>query len=161
MNAIYKSALSIVLLGLAAGCSGEPESTPPPAGGGAKANYPPPGTPGTPLKRPNPPASKPADTKKSNEPPAVEGPKAENSKPGTNDAKLTAEELAAIRELPPADQAAAIQQVVCPVSSHHLGSMDKPVKVTADGRTFYICCEGCEDKVKSDPKAVIAKLDKK
>jgi YHS domain-containing protein len=33
--------------------------------------------------------------------------------------------------------------------------------VSAEGRTFFICCEGCEEKVKSDPKAVIAKLDQK
>jgi YHS domain-containing protein len=39
--------------------------------------------------------------------------------------------------------------------------MDKPIKVTAEGRTFFLCCESCEDKVKSDPKGVIAKLDKK
>jgi YHS domain-containing protein len=39
--------------------------------------------------------------------------------------------------------------------------MGKPIKVSAEGRTFFICCEGCEEKVKSDPKAVIAKLDQK
>jgi YHS domain-containing protein len=155
MNAIFKSVGSIVLLGLVVGCTGEPEPQPAaPSGPTAKTNYPAPdGKTGTPAK--------PAETKKGDEPPAVEGPKAENSKTETKDAKLTAEELAAIKELPAADQAAAIQQVVCPVSSHHLGSMDKPVKVTAEGRTFYICCESCEDKVKSDPKGVIAKLDKK
>ena len=74
---------------------------------------------------------------------------------------LTSEELAAVKELPEGEQAAASQQAVCPVSMHHLGSMGKPIKVTAEGRTFYICCDGCEDKVKSDPKTVIAKLDKK
>ena len=163
MNAIRKSVWSIVLLGLAVGCAGEPEDR---AGGspadGAKANYP--------LRpaRPAPgqacqprPLPSPGTSKKGDEPPAVEGPKAENAKSDAEAAKLTAEELAAIKELPAAEQAAAIQQAVCPVSSHHLGSMDKPVKVTAEGRTFYICCEGCEDKVKSDPKGVIAKLDKK
>ncbi len=76
-------------------------------------------------------------------------------------AKLTAEELAAIKELPAAEQAVAIKQAVCPVSSHHLGSMEKPIKVTAEGRTFYLCCEGCEEELKTNPKAVVAKLDAK
>jgi YHS domain-containing protein len=74
---------------------------------------------------------------------------------------LTSEELAAVKELPEGEQTAASQQGVCPVSTHHLGSMGKPIKVTAEGRTFYICCDSCEDKVKSDPKTVIANLDKK
>lgn len=38
--------------------------------------------------------------------------------------------------------------------------MGKPLKVTAEGRTFYLCCENCQKDVKADPKAVIAKLDK-
>ena len=37
--------------------------------------------------------------------------------------------------------------------------MEKPIKVTAEGRTFYLCCEGCEEDLKANPKAVIAKLD--
>ena len=38
------------------------------------------------------------------------------------------------------------------MSTHHLGSMEKPIKVTAEGRTFYLCCEGCEEEVKSRPQ---------
>jgi hypothetical protein len=159
MNAIRKTAWSIVLLGMAAGCAGETENAaPPPAAGTVKVNYPPAaGKPGAPAA----PATKPEDTKKADDPPAVEGPKAENAKADTGSTILTADELAAIKELPAAEQAAAIQQAVCPVSTHHLGSMDKPVKVTAEGRSFYICCEGCEKEVKSNPQAIIAKLDKK
>ncbi len=92
--------------------------------------------------------------------PKLEGP-SQGSNSESAPAKLTDKELAAIKELPAAEQAVAIKQAVCPVSSHHLGSMEKPVKVSAEGRTFYICCEGCEEEVKTDPKAVIAKLDKK
>jgi hypothetical protein len=33
--------------------------------------------------------------------------------------------------------------------------------VTYEGRSFYLCCKSCEPKVKADPKAIIAKLDKK
>ena len=106
----------------------------------------------------SPPAS--GESKKGDEAPKIEGPKAENSKPDGGAVVLTAAELAAVKELPEAEQAAASQQGVCPVSTHHLGSMGKPLKVTAEGRTFYICCDSCEDKVKSDPKTVIANLDK-
>ena len=56
---------------------------------------------------------------------------------------------------------AALKQAVCPVSGEHLGSMGTPFKITAEGRTFYLCCDGCVDKVKEDPKGVLAKLDKK
>ena len=162
MNAIRKSFWSVTLVGLAVGCAGEPESAPAPVAPNAGVSTAPPADKDSaPAKPPAAPDSKPGDMKKGEAPPAVEGPKAENSKTDTGAAKLTADELAAIKELPAAEQAAAIQQAVCPVSSHHLGSMEKPVKVTAEGRTFYICCDSCEDKVKSDPKAVIAKLDKK
>jgi YHS domain-containing protein len=39
--------------------------------------------------------------------------------------------------------------------------MGTPFKVTAEGRTFYLCCKSCEDEVKANPQAVIAKLDRK
>ena len=75
--------------------------------------------------------------------------------------KLDDAEVAEIKKLPAAEQAAALAQAVCPVSDEHLGSMGPPYKVTVEGRTFYLCCSNCEKKVKADPKAVIAKLDKK
>ncbi len=164
MNAIRKSAWSIVLLGLgmAVGC-GETETTEPAAGAGsAKANYPTAGVKSeAPGKAPAATDSKPGEMKKVDEAPAVEGPKAEGAKSDAGAVKLTADELTAIKELPAAEQAVAIQQAVCPVSDHHLGSMEKPLKVTAEGRSFYLCCESCEKELKANPKAVIAKLDKK
>ena len=93
--------------------------------------------------------------------PAIEGPsKTDTAKPSGASAKLSAKELDGIKELPQAEQDAAIAQAVCPVSTHNLGSMDKPLKVTAEGRTFYICCDGCEEDVKTKGKDVVAKLDK-
>ena len=32
--------------------------------------------------------------------------------------------------------------------------MGKPIKVTAEGRSFYLCCKNCEKEVKDDPKGV-------
>ena len=99
--------------------------------------------------------------KKGEDAPKLEPPsKTDTAKPTGATAKLAADELAAIKELPQADQDAAIAQAVCPVSTHNLGSMGKPLKVSAEGRSFYICCDSCEDKVKTDGKEVVAKLDK-
>jgi hypothetical protein len=167
-----KSTLLALMLGAVIGCAGEEGAAP--AGGGPVT---PPGEkPSTPAKKTEPgKEAEPAKTTSSKEmtpAPAQEepktakpadGPKLEGPSPSSSvessPVKLTAEELAAIKELPAAEQAVAIQQAVCPVSSHHLGSMEKPVKVSAEGRTFYLCCEGCEPELKKDAKAVVAKLD--
>ena len=93
--------------------------------------------------------------------PSLEGPKTEASHDDSTPVKLTDAEVARIKTLPAAEQDLALKQAVCPVSGEHLGNMGKPFKITAEGRTFYLCCKSCEDDVKADPKAVIAKLDKK
>jgi hypothetical protein len=162
MNTIRKSAWSIVLLGMTAGCAEtEPEPAAPVSAPANVTHSAPADKAVSPAKPVDAPDSKPGEMKKVDDAPAVEGPKAENAKTNTGAAKLTADEVTAIKELPAAEQAVATAQAVCPVSAHNLGSMGKPVKVTAEGRTFFICCDDCNDKVKSDPKSVIAKLDKK
>jgi hypothetical protein len=105
--------------------------------------------------------SKPAG-EKSAEGPKIEGPKGETPKPDAAAAGLSAEQLANIRQLPADEQKLAISQKVCPVSGDPLGGeMGKPYKVTYEGRTFFLCCKSCEKDVRADPKAIIAKLDKK
>jgi hypothetical protein len=105
-------------------------------------------------------------------PPKTEGEAGKSDLPPLEEPKTSAEgevkpvslnekQLAAIKKLPAEEQDAAIKQAVCPVSGGKLGSMDMPIKITAEGRTFYLCCDGCEDDVKADPQKVIAKLDKK
>jgi hypothetical protein len=161
MNATRRSLWTIVVLGLAVGCGGEAENDASAPGSTAKTNSPSPDSKGPKAEAPASSGAKPAEAKKGDEPPAVEGPKADNALPEGKGVKLTAAEIAAIKELPAAEQSAALAQAVCPVSSHHLGSMEKPIKVTAEGRTFYLCCDGCEDGLKADPKGTVAKLDKK
>jgi YHS domain-containing protein len=168
MKMIPKATWSAVILGAIAGCTSDEEAAAPAAGptapvvskpapsAGPAADAPASG--GMSAETKGPAAAVPAKT--ADEAPKVEGPKAEADKSSGATAKLTAGELAAIKELPAAEQASAEKQLLCPVSAHHLGSMGKPLKVTAEGRTFYLCCDSCEDKVKSDPKAVVAKLDK-
>ena len=171
MNWIPRSAWLVPILGAAIGCGNEEAApsanpSPPAATTGlqphqrpqeiaglakqqAKADE------GTKAEEPK------KDESKKEELPKVEGPKTEGPQSGAAAVKLTTDELAAIKELPAAEQDQAIKQAVCPVSGEHLGEMGKPVKVQAEGRTFFLCCDNCEEKVKKDPKAVIAKLDKK
>ena len=168
MNLIRKTTWAVVVLGAVAGCNGGDEANPPSSS--PATNLPP--APKKPIvPPPTPKAGEPKDmqpatpkadaSKKAEEPPKVEGPKTEAGKGDTAAAKLSPDEIAAIKELPAAEQEQALKQAVCPVSGEHLGEMGKPYKTSAEGRTFYLCCENCQKEVKSDPKAVIAKLDAK
>jgi len=167
MRIIPKSVGTIAILGALAGCAGDDgassDATPPSPGQSAIKTIPAPapkiaapaGEPGGQME------AAPAVGKKTDTAPVLEPPaKGDTPKPKGAAAKLSADDLKGIKELPAAEQDAAIAQAVCPVSTHALGSMGKPVKVTAEGRTFYICCDDCQDKVKTDGKAVVAKLDK-
>ncbi len=176
MKWLPRTAWSFVLLGLVAGCTGDETQTP---AGGSPATKPgaapdsgtrgvPPVTQPAPIKDTGPKdMAKPAGDGKGHDTPALEPPKTEPAKDKTEpakektaDVKLSDEELASIKKLPPADQELAIKQAVCPVSGDHLGGeMGMPIKVTAEGRSFFLCCDGCKDEVKKDPKGVIAKLD--
>jgi hypothetical protein len=98
---------------------------------------------------------------KADEAPKLDGPKADNSKAKDGAGSFSDKELAAIKQLPEAEQAIALKQRVCPVSGGTLGEMGKPFQVKYEGRSFYLCCKSCEGEVKADPKAIIAKLDKK
>lgn len=77
-----------------------------------------------------------------------------------NKTKLSADELAELASLTPADKELALKQLVCPVSGENLGSMGAPLKVNAEGKDFLICCEGCSKEVKANGKEVVAKLKK-
>jgi YHS domain-containing protein len=178
MNLIRRTAWAVVMLGAVAGCSGgeETSTTPggpaanPGAGGAGRPSNPPAKiepSKEAPSKEMLPPPSPPAEPKKAEdakkEGPALEGPKSEGKAETKKDTAatktLTPDEIATIKQLPEADQGPALAQAICPVSGEHLGSMDKPYKTSAEGRTFFLCCENCQKEVKSNPKAVIAKLE--
>jgi hypothetical protein len=63
-----------------------------------------------------------------------------------------------LAELSDEDRALAEKQHICPVSDEMLGAMGKPVKVTVQGRTVFLCCSDCEDDLKKDPDKYLAKL---
>jgi hypothetical protein len=159
--------LLMVGLGLLAGCTGEEPNPGPPV---APAPAPRPATSATESATPTTGKPAPNDTKapassptegKDSAAPSLEGPKADAVLGDGKAAKLTDAEVANIKKLPASEQEAAIKQLVCPISGDHLGAMGMPFKVSALDRTFYLCCKGCEDDVKADPKSAIAKLDKK
>ncbi len=113
---------------------------------------------------PTPPNSTtPSPGQKPAPPKAAEGPKMEGPKGAAAPASggASEESLAGLKKLSAADQKLAIAQGVCPVSGEPLGEMGAPIKVTAEGRSFFLCCKSCEADLKEDPKAVVAKLDKK
>jgi hypothetical protein len=165
MNHLFKSGCALLTMFALSGCGGDegtpvdvkpdlsasgPQGTGPAKGG----NTAPTGAMGGDMKAP-------AAAETGGEAPRLEGPKSDATKPASAAVKLSDDELAKVKELPADEQATALAQATCPVSSEHLGSMGKPLKITAEGRTFYLCCKGCEKDVKADAKAVIAKLDKK
>jgi len=73
--------------------------------------------------------------------------------------ELSAEEQAALDELPPADRELALKQKLCPISGERLGSMGTPHKVILGNRVVFLCCEGCEDAARQDADRVLKKLD--
>jgi Cu(I)/Ag(I) efflux system membrane fusion protein len=50
------------------------------------------------------------------------------------------------------------RQKVCPVTGNDLDSMGGPVRVEVNGRVVFICCEGCEAKLRKDPGKYLSKL---
>jgi hypothetical protein len=149
--------LLALLVGLA-GCGGEDSGAPaigkqaPPAGKPAVS----PGT-GSPTAAPGPAK----DATRNSEPPPLEPPKTGSAADKVKPVKLTEAQIAKIKMLHADDQQAALKQAVCPVSGGNLGSMGAPYKITTEGRTFFLCCDGCVDEVNADPKRIIAKLDRK
>jgi len=85
---------------------------------------------------------------------------AANSTPETKPADIP-DEMSGISELPESEQAAALEQKICPVSDKPIGSMGKPIKVSLEGQDVFVCCEGCVDMVKEEPEKYLAKLNKK
>ncbi len=181
MNLIRRFAWVVAVAGIAAGCGEEEGPAPAPQGNPTTASpslapkkpiippssveeKAPKGEPGKgeasaskeqSAKAPEP--TKPAEGKKGDETPKLEPPKGG----AASASKLGPEEIANIKELPPADQELAMKQVYCPVSNDKLGEMGKPFKVTVDGRVVFLCCDGCEEKIKADPKKYFAQLDAK
>jgi YHS domain-containing protein len=177
MIAIRKAWWATLLLTAFVGCThDEPtgENPPPPPPTASDTPVPPTTPPADDKSKGGPSADMPKD-----EAPKVEVPKEEGLKlnppavtPPAKDegaekkgdeaanTTLLPDEIAELATLSAADKDIALKQVVCPVSGEHLGAMGAPVKVSAEGKTFMLCCKSCNDEVKEKPKEVVAKLKK-
>ena len=49
-----------------------------------------------------------------------------------------------------------IQHKLCPVTGERLDSMGGAIPVEANGRTIFVCCQGCVKSVKNDPGKYLA-----
>ncbi len=64
-----------------------------------------------------------------------------------------------LAKLSDADRTLAEVQKVCPVSGEPLGSMGAPIEVTVEGRSLFVCCEGCVEDAKKNFDQYIAELE--
>jgi len=77
--------------------------------------------------------------------------------PEDPDAKI----VASLAALSPADRATAEAQRLCPVlTASRLGSMGPPIKVSIDGQSVFLCCEGCKDQALAKPDETLAQVAK-
>jgi Cu(I)/Ag(I) efflux system membrane fusion protein len=73
----------------------------------------------------------------------------------------SAEVLAALSSLSDEDRLLAEKQSICPVTKMPLGSMGTPPKIDLDGRPVFLCCIGCEKRLRADPEKYLANLVQK
>jgi Cu(I)/Ag(I) efflux system membrane fusion protein len=57
------------------------------------------------------------------------------------------------------DEQLMARQKICPVSGDELGTMGPPVKMEIKGRTVFLCCPACKDKILAEPDKYLAMLD--
>lgn len=74
-----------------------------------------------------------------------------------NEAAAIAQSLAKLSD---ADFQLARRQTICPVAELKLGTMGPPIKVNVEGRSVFICCEGCREKLLNEPAKYLARLPK-
>jgi Cu(I)/Ag(I) efflux system membrane fusion protein len=79
----------------------------------------------------------------------------------TADARVPKVQLATDGAAPPLseeDLRLVARQGICPVTELPLDSMGGPIPVDIEGRRVFICCKGCETRLKSDPGMYLAKI---
>ena len=70
-----------------------------------------------------------------------------------------AADLSAQTRTVPANRPGSAVQRLCPVTGQALGSMGPPIPVTVSGRTVYVCCPACVDKLRRDPAKYLRQVD--
>lgn len=69
--------------------------------------------------------------------------------------ELQAKIQAALAMLSPADQKLASAQKLCPVQKALLGTMGKPARIEIEGVPVFLCCAGCSEDARANPKATL------
>jgi len=156
MSDLAKFGFAIVAAGLLgfAGCYNEPPPAIPQSAPSEPAAQP--VSDAAPQQDPSEPAPMPTEGNPEAEP-GVEG-DAAAAAPSAEDQSETAKIQAALASLSVEDRALAETQKICPVGGGPLGAMGAPIKVEVAGHTVFICCEGCEDPLVTDPAKHLAKI---
>jgi hypothetical protein len=86
--------------------------------------------------------------------------KAPNADAGqTKTKELTVEQetkiQTALAKLPDADRPLALAQKFCPIQKTRLGIMGKPDRIEIEGQPVFLCCSGCEDDARANPKKTL------
>jgi hypothetical protein len=89
----------------------------------------------------------------------TDGSQEKNSTAASPAVAAEGQDVAGLKELDEADRKLAEKQKYCPKTGELFGSMGKPYKITLASRTFFLCCEGCEEAVKKEPEKYLKKLD--
>jgi hypothetical protein len=63
----------------------------------------------------------------------------------------------ALSDATASDRPAFERQGLCPVMGSRLGEHGTPIKVSVNGRSLFVCCRGCIDKVLQQPDAYFQK----
>ena len=63
-----------------------------------------------------------------------------------------------VKTLSREDRALVDKQRICPVTELPLNAMGGPVAVVVAGRKVFICCAGCEQRLKDEPEKYFARL---
>lgn len=50
-------------------------------------------------------------------------------------------------------------QKSCPISGKALGSMGAPVRIMMEGQPLFLCCKGCVDEAREDPKKTLKRVE--
>jgi Cu(I)/Ag(I) efflux system membrane fusion protein len=87
--------------------------------------------------------------------PQLELPQMQAPQANADEADAIAKALARLSSM---DRTLAERQKVCPVTGMPLGSMGTPVKVSVNGRPVFICCEGCRERLLTEPVKFLARL---
>jgi hypothetical protein len=92
--------------------------------------------------------------------PPAKAPQAESGQ--TKAKELTPEQETriqnALAKLSDADRALAQSQKFCPIQKTRLGIMGKPDRIEIEGQPVFLCCSGCEDDARANPKKTLEQV---